>query len=50
MSAIQILQNDDGLWAVTAPSLVVTGLTKETAETLASLFLKLRDGSHPSPA
>ncbi|MFC6391050.1 hypothetical protein [Methylorubrum zatmanii] len=49
MPAIQVLQNDDGLWAVTAPSLVVTGLTKETADALAAIFLRLRDGPPASP-
>ena len=47
MTAISVFQNDDGLWAVTAQGLVVTGLTKECAEAFAAAFQRLHEG--PSP-
>ncbi|BDL38203.1 MAG: hypothetical protein ACAH20_09000 [Methylobacteriaceae bacterium] len=43
MAEISVLQNGDGLWAVTAQGLVVTGLTKEGAEAFAASFLRLGD-------
>ncbi|CAO4138110.1 hypothetical protein LPLAFNJD_LOCUS64 [Methylorubrum aminovorans] len=48
MTALSVFQNDDGLWAVTAQGLVVTGLTKESAEAFAEAFLRLHD--EPPPA
>lgn len=47
VSAIRVIENDDGLWAVTAQGLVVTGLTRESAEAFAAAFLRLRDGQAP---
>ncbi|MEH3118007.1 MAG: hypothetical protein PGN25_10545 [Methylorubrum populi] len=50
MSEISVLQNDDGLWAVTAPNLVVTGLTREAAVAFAESYRRLHDGhTPPSP-
>ena len=43
VAEISVLQNGDGLWAVTAQGLVVTGLTKEGAEAFAASFLRLGD-------
>ena len=43
MTALSVFQNDDGLWAVTAQGLVITRLTKESAEAFAEAFLRLHD-------
>lgn len=43
VAEISIVQNGDGLWAVTAQGLVVTDLTKESAEAFAASFLRLGD-------
>jgi hypothetical protein len=48
VTAISVFQNEDGLWAVTAQGLVVTDLTKETAEAFAAAFLRLHE--MPPPA
>jgi hypothetical protein len=48
VTAISVFQNDDGLWAVTAQGLVVTGLTKEGAEAFAEAFLRLHDEQPPA--
>lgn len=44
MNTIHLLQNDDGLWAVTAPNLVITGLSREGAEAFAAAYRRLHDG------
>ncbi|WP_200943253.1 hypothetical protein [Methylobacterium sp. Leaf123] len=43
MTEISIVKNGDGLWAVTAQGLVITDLTKESAEAFAASFLRLGD-------
>lgn len=48
VAEISVFQNDDGLWAVTAQGLVVTDLTKESAEAFAASFLRLGD-QQPAP-
>lgn len=47
MAAISVVQNDDGLWAVTAQGLVITGLSKEDAEAFAEAFLRLHGERTP---
>ncbi|WP_173807875.1 hypothetical protein [Methylorubrum populi] len=49
MTAISVFQNEDGLWAVTAQGLVVTDLTKESAEAFAAAYLRLHEAP-PSAA
>nr|WP_210280203.1 hypothetical protein [Methylorubrum thiocyanatum] len=49
VAAINVVQNDDGLWAVTAQGLVITGLSKEDAEAFAEAFLRLH-GERTPPA
>jgi len=43
MTEISVFQNGDGLWAVTVLGLVVTDLTKESAEAFAASILRLGD-------
>ncbi|MFF8800719.1 MULTISPECIES: hypothetical protein [unclassified Methylobacterium] len=50
MPTIHLLQNEDGLWAVAAPNLVVTGLTRESAEAFAAAYRRLHERQTPRPA
>lgn len=47
MPSIHLLQNEDGLWAVAAANLVVTGLTKEDAEAFAAAYRRVQEGQTP---
>jgi hypothetical protein len=42
MAEIELTQNIDGRWSVTLPGLVVTDLTRETAEAFAAAYQRLR--------
>lgn len=41
MSEIGISQNDDGLWTVSVPGLIVTDLTKEAAEAFVAVYRRV---------